>query len=80
MRSLWHWRDLFVDHKTGKLRETAMWSNVGKGMLTAWLGVDIYRGTATVELGTLYASIVVLHEMGARFFNQRQQKIDKEPT
>jgi len=74
----WHWRDLFVDHQTGKLRETLIWSNLGKVGLSIWFGTDIYYRTATTDQAMVFASIVVLHELGSRFFNQRQQVIDKD--
>ncbi len=76
--SRWHWRDLFVDHKSGKLRETALWSNIGKTALT-WAFVHyVQKGVATYEYWAAFGGIVVLHESAARFFNQRQQIIDKD--
>ncbi len=70
--------DLVLDHQTGKLRETAVWSNVGKLVLTWAFIHEIWGGHTSEWLWLTYGAIVVLHEASARFFNQRQQKIDKE--
>ena len=76
---LWHWRDLFTDHQTGKLRETLIWSNIGKASMTIGFILLVWRGHATEWLWASYGGVVVLHEVAARVMNQRQQEIDKEP-
>ena len=74
---LWCFLDLVTDHKTGKLRETALWSNIGKAAMTWAFCFTIYRGGSSEWLWVSFGGIVVMHESAARFFNQRQQKIDK---
>lgn len=76
----WHWRDLFTDDKTGRLRETKLWSNVGKATMTAAFGVAVWRGAGTEWLWMTYGGVVVLHELGAKYLNQRQQTMDKEKS
>ena len=78
--STWHWRDLFVDHQTGKLRETAVWSNIGKAAMTFGFLLTIWRGASSEWLWASFGGVVVLHEVAARVMNQKQQVIDKEPT
>lgn len=72
--------DLVTDHQTGKLRETALWSNIGKAAMTwAFIYTVFYtKGSFSELLWVAYGSIVVAHEMGARYFNQKQQQLDKD--
>ena len=77
MSSQWHWRDLVTDHQTGKLRETALWANVGKAAMTFGFVLTVYRGSSSEWLWATYGGVVVMHELGARFFNQKQQTLDK---
>ena len=72
----WCVMDLVVDHQTGKLRETAVWSNIGKAAMTWAFVWVIYKGGTSESLWLAYGSIVVIHEAAARFFNQKQQAID----
>lgn len=76
MSRKWCVMDLVVDHQTGKLRETAVWSNVGKAVMTWAFVWVIYKGGSSESLWLAYGSIVVIHEATARFFNQKQQTID----
>ncbi len=78
--SEWHLRDLVTDHKTGKLRETAVWSNIGKASMTwAFIYTVFYaKGSFSELLWVAYGSIVVAHELTARYFNQKQQVLDKD--
>jgi len=77
----WRVKDLFVDHKTGKLRETALWSNVGKATMTWGFVYQTIHGGMTEWFLLAYGAIVIVHEGAARFFNQRQQTLDKKaPT
>ena len=78
MTRKWCVMDLVVDHQTGKLRETAVWSNVGKAVMT-WAFIHVTAAGALTEwFVAAYGGVVVLHETGARFLNQRQQQLDKE--
>lgn len=78
MKRTWCFTDLVVDHQTGKMRETALWSNVGKACMTFAFLFAVIKGSSSEWLWVAYGSIVVLHEATARFFNQRQQMLDKE--
>lgn len=80
MTRRWCLLDLVIDHQTGKLRETAVWSNIGKAVMTWAFIYTVLQQKANFNelLWLAYGSIVVLHEMGARFFNQRQQTLDKQ--
>jgi hypothetical protein len=77
----WHIRDLVTDHQTGKLRETAVWSNIGKAAMTWGFVYTVYQQKANFNelLWLAYGSIVILHELSARYFNQKQQTLDKAP-
>lgn len=74
----WHFRDLFTDEVSGRLRESKVWSNVGKGTMTWGFVYAILRGGNSEWLWTAYGSIVVLHELMGKFLNQRQQTLDKD--
>lgn len=74
---LWCFRDLFVDHQTGKLRETAVWSNIGKATMTWAFVYSVMHEHFSELLWLAYGSLVVGHETVARFMNQRQQTLNK---
>jgi len=74
----WCVMDLVVDHKTGKLRETALWSNIGKAAMTWAFVYTVWAKQSSEWLWLAYGSIVVVHEATARFFNQKQQVLDKQ--
>jgi hypothetical protein len=70
---------LVTDHQTGKLRETALWSNIGKAAMTWAFVYTVYSREGNTEwLWMAYGSIVVSHELMARYFNQKQQVLNKE--
>ena len=77
----WCLLDLVTNQQTGKLRETAVWSNIGKGAMTwAFIWV-VLRGGNSEWLWLAYGGIVVSHEAIARYQNQRQQVLDaNKPT
>ena len=77
---LWHWRDLFTDHQTGKLRESTIWTNIGKAAMTWGFCLTVWRGQATDWLWFAFGGVIGTHELAARWLNQKQQKTDKEPT
>ena len=74
----WCFMDLVTDHKTGKMRETAFWSNIGKGCMTVAFCWVIAKGGSSEWLWVAYGGIVVLHEATARVLNQRDRKLDVE--
>ena len=73
----WHLRDLFTDERSGKLRETKVWSNVGKAAMTFAFAVVTWRGAGTEWLWMTYGGVVVLHELGSKILAQKQQQLDK---
>jgi len=74
----WAFIDLVVDHKTGKLRETSLWSNIGKAAMTWAFIYTVYAKQSSEWLWAAYGGVVVLHETASRFFNQKQQALDKQ--
>lgn len=78
MTRKWCVMDLVIDHQTGKLRETAVWSNVGKLTMTWGFIYTVINGSGSEWLWLVYGSIVVAHETAARIMNQKQQQLDKE--
>lgn len=76
----WCFRDLVVDHKTGRLRESAVWSVVGKAAMT-WAFVHTnWIGKGSEWLWVAYGVIVVGHASVERILNMRQQNMDKGTT
>ena len=73
----WCVMDLVTDHHTGKLRETALWSNIGKASMTWAFLYTIWSGKGSEWLWLAYGGIVVAHEAAARVLNQKQQTLDK---
>jgi hypothetical protein len=74
----WKLSDLVTDDKTGRLRETKLWSNIGKAAMTFAFVVVTWRGAGTEWLWLTYGGVVVLHELGSKALNQKQQQMDKE--
>lgn len=70
--------DLVVDHQTGKLRESAVWSNVGKLVMTWAFVHTVWTGKSSEWLWIAYGGIVVSAEVVARVLNQKQQLLDTE--
>jgi len=80
MTRKWCVLDLVTDHQTGKLRETALWANIGKGAMTWAFCFTVWQQKANFSetLWLAYGSIVVCHELAARYFNQKQQVLDND--
>lgn len=74
----WHLRDLFTDERSGKLRETKVWSNIGKAAMTVAFVRVTWEGAGTEWLWLTFGGVVVLHELGSKMLNQKQQQIDKD--
>jgi hypothetical protein len=74
LKSLWHLRDLVTDHTTGKLRETVLWSNIGKLVMTAAFCWLTYKNQLTEWYVLAYGGIVIFHEMGSRLISQQAPK------
>ena len=74
----WKLSDLVCDHRTGKLRETLLWSNIGKAAMTWGFVYNVWTGDSSQWLWVAYGGIVVAHEAVARVLNQKQQVIDEK--
>ena len=69
----WNFADLFVDHATGRLRESKVWSNVGKAAMTFGFLWAVMHGQNTDWLWTAYGVPILGHEAITRMFNQKEQ-------
>lgn len=76
MNRKWCVMDLVVDHRTGKLRESAVWSNVGKASMTWAFVYTVLGGHGSEWLWIAYGGLVVAHASVERVLNQKQQAID----
>ena len=72
----WCFLDLVTDHQTGKLRESAVWSNTGKACMTWAFVYTVLGGHGSEWLWLAYGGIVVAHASVERVLNKRQQAID----
>jgi hypothetical protein len=71
----WHLRDLVTNHQTGKLRETAIWSNAIKAAVLA--AYCRYVSATNFETMTFVAaSILIGHEVIKAKQSQDQQALD----
>jgi drug/metabolite transporter superfamily protein YnfA len=74
----WRITDLVVDHRTGKLRESAVWSNIGKASMTWAFVHTVASGHSSEWLWIAYGGIVVAHASVERVLGQRQQSLDNK--
>jgi hypothetical protein len=65
--------DLLTDERTGRLRETKLWSNIGKAAMTFAFVVVTWRGAGTEYLWLTYGGVVVLHELGSKYLKQKEK-------
>ena len=74
----WSPMDLVTDRTTGRLRETALWSNIFKASaLVAYCRfvTALNYETMTAVAGALFLA----HEIGSRVLNQKADQADKNP-
>ena len=74
----WQWSDLVVDHETGRLRESSVWSNIGKAAMTWGFVYVVWKGNSAEFLWLTYGGVVIGAEIGARILNQKQQVINEK--
>lgn len=74
----WRVIDLISDHNTGLLRETSLWSNIGKAAMTIAFLYVVYKGENSQWLWLVYGGVVVSHESVSRILNQKQQALDQK--
>jgi hypothetical protein len=77
---MWKLNDLFVDHTTGRLRESKVWSNIGKATMT-WALVKLVLDNHLTEWYVFaYGGLVLGHEVYTRILNQKEQNGTKPST
>ena len=69
----WHLMDLLTDERTGRLRETKLWSNLGKLAMTVAFVRATWAGAGTEFLWMTYGGVVVLHELGSKYLRQKEK-------
>lgn len=72
----WCFMDLVTDPHTGKLRETLLWSNLGKAAALAWFSWHCYHGTDTDWLWAIVMGVLTAHELLSRYMTS---KLPPEP-
>lgn len=73
----WYIMDLVTNHQTGRLRETAFWSNVCKASAT-WAYLKYVRAENFETMTAVLVGALIVHEVVKAKQNQDQQKLDKE--
>ena len=73
----WCFTDLVTDHKTGKMRETLFWSNIGKGAALWGFVTKVLEGTDTDMLWFIVMGVLTAHELVSRWLSQ---KLGVDPT
>ena len=61
---------LVTDHVTGKLRESSVWSNVGKGCVT-WAYVTMVNAANFESMTLIFLGGVAGHEVVSRLMNMK---------
>ena len=74
----WRFSDLFTDSTTGRMRESMIWSMAAKGSIL-WAYIKFVSALNFETMTFVMAAALLGHELGARFMNQRQQQIEKQP-
>ena len=76
----WAIMDLVTNHQTGKIRETAFWSNVCKASMTAGFWYQVFKegGEFNAGLWGIYGGYLIAHEVVKAKQNQDQQRLDKQ--
>jgi len=72
MMRQWKLSDLFVDHGTGRLRESKVWSNIAKGSMTFGFLWAVVHGQNTDWLWTAFGTPLLGHELVGRWLNQKE--------
>ena len=63
----WCFVDLVTDPYSGKLRETLLWSNLGKASALFWFSRKCYLDTDTYELWLIVMVVLTAHAMFSQF-------------
>lgn len=67
-KRLWCFMDIVTDHVTGKLRESAMWSNIFKGGVF-WAYLKFVSATNYETMTMVAAGIIIGHDLANRGIN-----------
>ena len=67
----WCFTDLITDHKTGKMRETLFWSNIGKAAALGGFAYKVNAGTDTDTLWAIVMGVLTAHEIASRWLSQK---------
>lgn len=76
----WQLRDLFVDHNTGRIRESKVWANIGKAAMTWAFCHVIYKGGSSEMLWAAYGTVMCGHETATRILNLRERNDASKPA
>lgn len=63
----WCFTDLVTDPYSGKLKETLLWSNLGKASALYWLSWKCFHNTDTIELWALVLMVLTAHAAFSQF-------------
>jgi hypothetical protein len=74
----WKFTDLVCDAKTGRLRETLLWSNVGKAIAAWALVYNVLHQSDTEMLWLIVMGILTAHELLSRYLSQRLPQLPKQ--
>jgi len=72
----WCLMDMVTNHQTGKLRETAFFSVLGK-FSVLWAYIKYVTAQNYETMTAVMAGILIVHEVVKAYQNQQQQKLDK---
>ena len=69
---LWHWRDLFTNDETGKLSETKLWSNIGKGAMTFGFLWSVIHAGSTDWLWLTFGAVIAGHAIANKIVDKEK--------
>lgn len=69
-------KDLFVNHQTGRLRESLIWAHFGKAA-ALWAYIKFVSATNYETMTAVMAGLLIVHEVVKAKQSQDQQKLDK---
>lgn len=76
----WCLMDLVCDPVTGKLKETLLWSNLGKLSALIWFSWKCYKGTDYSELWWCVMVVLTAHAAFSQLVMSRAGKLESSTT
>ena len=70
----WCFMDLITDPISGRLAETKIWSNAGKGLMCWVLWHEAVQGQLTEPLLMWFGLVVLGHETVTRYLTMKREK------